>query len=186
MALNLINALFICPGRYDYSVIESDQTQELLTDSVEKRVAVRRATISDAPVLANFRMAWESERTGELTIDEGKFTHQFISWLERNQHTNIPFICEIDDQPIGMAWLALITRTPRPTALVRISGDLQTVYIRPEYRNQGFGSDLIRTVIDECRTRKLLRLSVNINLEAIGFYQRLGFTRREKDFSMEL
>ncbi|HBB32994.1 MAG TPA: GNAT family N-acetyltransferase [Cyanobacteria bacterium UBA8803] len=54
-------------------------------------------------------------------------------------------------------------------------GSIAYVAVLPEFHHQGIGTKLIQTLIAKARENNLKRLRVMTRLNALGFYQRLGF-----------
>lgn len=79
-------------------------------------------------------------------------------------------------------WLTLarLNAVPAGFALARAIGDeaeLLLLATAPEVRRLGVGGALLRSTLDEARSRGVARLylEVRANNEALGFYARLGF-----------
>ncbi|XVQ15773.1 GNAT family N-acetyltransferase [Spirillospora sp. CA-255316] len=75
-----------------------------------------------------------------------------------------------------MAWLVLSERVPEPGAPARPTGDLQSVFVLPDFRAQGIGRRLIEAVINTASALGLEYLSVRAGTRSRPLYQRLGFT----------
>lgn len=78
--------------------------------------------------------------------------------------------------------LALVNGQPAGFALVRAildEAELLLIAVHPDYRRLGAGAALLRAAIDECRTRgvRRLHLEVRANNPAIALYSAHGFTR---------
>jgi ribosomal protein S18 acetylase RimI-like enzyme len=139
-------------------------------------VVVRRATAVDAPALARLRWRWRVEERGETgDIDREPFVDFFEGWTLDHTGSHVPFIAEVDGQIAGMAWLSLGDRVPSPQALDRRSGDIQSVYVVPELRRHSVGARLIAAAVQHARDVELVYLTVHSAVDAIGFYERLGF-----------
>jgi GNAT superfamily N-acetyltransferase len=54
-------------------------------------------------------------------------------WSEHDSHVAFLAVLPSGDA-VGMAWLALTERVPRPGGGARLSGDIQSVYVVPEHR----------------------------------------------------
>ncbi len=97
-------------------------------------------------------------------------------WWEAQAPRHVAFLAvSADDQAVGMAWLAITARVPRPGRLDRLCGDVQSVYVVPEHRGRGIGSDLLGSVLEHARTLRLEHVTVHSNARAVGLYQRAGF-----------
>ena len=54
---------------------------------------------------------------------------------------------------------------------------LRSIYVRPEYRRRGLGRRLADTVLEAARAAGLQRLELDSSLNAVRFYEALGFAR---------
>ena len=90
---------------------------------------------------------------------------------------------------VGMAWVALVPRVPRPGATSRLSADIQSVFVRPEHRGRstearaprpeqrgrGIGSALVAAASEHAARLGSLRVTVHSGRKAMPVYERLGF-----------
>jgi GNAT superfamily N-acetyltransferase len=74
-----------------------------------------------------------------------------------------------------MAWLAIVERFPGPGVWARLAGNVQSLYVVPEHRGQGIGTELVNAVIHEARVRRLDYLVVHPSERSFPLYQRAGF-----------
>ncbi|MDT7539940.1 MAG: hypothetical protein QOI82_3525 [Actinomycetota bacterium] len=134
----------------------------------------RQATEAEIPVLADFtwRMTAENEAVPQSAEE---FAPHFLEWADRVRVTHIPFVAD-EDGLVGMAWLALVPRTPRPGPVQRFDGDLQTVYVLPEHRNRYVGESLVKAVLRHAWELGLGSVTVSSSRRAVTLYQRIGFT----------
>jgi GNAT superfamily N-acetyltransferase len=84
---------------------------------------------------------------------------------------NLPFLLFVDGAPAGITRLDL----DGDIAIVRL------VAIAPELQRQGHGRSMSALVDREARRRGVRLLRVNAAPEAVGFYERTGWHRREWD-----
>lgn len=139
------------------------------------QVTVRKATAADAAALAGLRWRWVSEERGYTGTDRAAFVELFSAWVTDHLSTHLPFLAEVDDGVVGMAWLMVADRVPAPTRRNRRSGDVQSVYVVPELRNSGVGAVLLEAVLAEARRLKLEHVAVHSTDRAVHLYQRVGF-----------
>lgn len=103
------------------------------------------ATVADIDGLA--RLLWLD------TLDEdpdpgsvAALATDLTSWWDTHRDTHHAFIAqphETEHRIVGMAWVALVPRIPRPGATRRFSADIQTVFVEAERRGSGIGSALV-------------------------------------------
>lgn len=139
-------------------------------------ILVRRAAPVDAPAMARLRWRWRIEERDEPgLIDRESFVDFFTTWTLDHAGRHLPFLAEVDGQVAGMAWLSVTDRVPSPRALDRRAGDIQSVYVVPQWRGQGVGTRLITAIVAHARDVELVYLTVHSAADAIGFYEQLGF-----------
>ncbi len=107
-----------------------------------------------------------------------RFGSPFERWLVGSQPWCSCAVAEVGDQLIGMAWLVVYQRVTNPSQFDRATGDIQSVYVRPNYRHRGVGRALVQLMIDEGERRGVDRFTVDSNDRALRFYQRQGFATR--------
>jgi GNAT superfamily N-acetyltransferase len=145
-----------------------------VTAHSETNSAARRADLSDSDELARLRWLWRVVERGEKG-DPVRFQRDFLAWTAEHHRTHVPFLVEVDSRAVGMAWLAIIERIPGPQKWRRLSGFVQSVFVAPEHRNGGLGSQLMEEVIDGARREGSEYLSVHPSPPSFPFYRRLGF-----------
>jgi len=90
---------------------------------------------------------------------------------DRDPH-NTCFLLLFDAQPIGVVRL---DARPPATGMVRL------VAIVGELQRQGHGQELMRLIEGEARHSGMRRLMLNAHPDAVGFYERVGWSREEWD-----
>ena len=59
------------------------------------------------------------------------FRADFANWWSNHAGTHIAFVARpAESEIVGMAWLALVPRVPRPGTTTRLSADIQSVFVR--------------------------------------------------------
>lgn len=136
---------------------------------------IDRAGIDDIAELA--RLKWQ-DVPAELTSGRslGDFTGEFAAWWQAHIDTHAAFVAREDDGAlVGMAWLALVPRVPRPGATDRLSADVQSVFVLPAHRGRGIGSQLVAAASAHAVSLGATRVVVHSSDGAVSLYQRLGF-----------
>ncbi len=104
----------------------------------------------------------------------------YADWVDVHAETHLPFVAEVDGHVVGAAWLLVAERVPGNESLDRRYGDVQSVMVREEYRNQGIGAALMAAILAEARTRDLLHVTVHSGRRAVDFYRRNGFSHHRQ------
>jgi len=91
-------------------------------------VHIARATRDDIDDLAHLIRL---DTPGAMT-SAGTFSADLAEWWDEHQGTHHAFVAWADDSTVvGMAWLAMLPRVPRPGATNRLCADIQTVFVLP-------------------------------------------------------
>jgi GNAT superfamily N-acetyltransferase len=104
----------------------------------------------------------------------------YAAWVAAHAETHLPFVAEVDGYVAGAAWLHVAERVPRNDSMDRRYGDVQSVMVRAEYRNQRIGAALTAAILAEARTRNLSHVTVHSGRRAVGFYLRNGFSHHRE------
>jgi GNAT superfamily N-acetyltransferase len=135
---------------------------------------IRPAQRSELDAVAALRFRWRAGERGERGLDAASFESAFKDWAtDRASHT--PFVAWRDGVAVGMAWLVVVNRVPGPEVFRRRSGNIQSVYVLPEERGQGVGTQLIERCIAEARSQGLEYLTLHHTELSEPLYRRLGF-----------
>ncbi len=140
-------------------------------------IDIRAAADQDLDAVAALRWQWalEIEHTPAITREE--FRCLFVEWARANASTHHCMVIARGGTILGMAWLATLPRVPTPEAAVRATGDMQCVYVAPQERNAGLGSEIIDAVLRRARELGLERVTIqNSDERAVSAYSRLGFS----------
>ncbi len=138
-------------------------------------LSIRLAHPDDLPAVAELRWRWFEERGGRPLMTRAEFVPRFVTWAEENRDTHRCVVALRNGTVVGMAWLAVVPRVPRPRSFERASGDLQSVYVVPAERDNGIGGALVDAVLTLARDLGLERVTVHSSQRAVGVYARRGF-----------
>lgn len=126
------------------------------------------------------RLAELISRFAELGEPAGSgraFAPDLLGWWDVHHDSHIPFLALLPSSgAVGMAWLALTARVPRPGGTSRLCGDVQSVYVVPEHRSAGVGTALMRAMLQHAEVLGLEHVTVHSNQRAASLYERTGFT----------
>jgi GNAT superfamily N-acetyltransferase len=104
-------------------------------------------------------------------------------WTDNDSH--FAFVARLDSELVGMAWLAMVARVPRPGATTRRSADIQSVYVVPEFRGNRVGSALVQAAADHAMKLGAGHVTVHSGRKAVPVYERLGFASSRQILSKE-
>lgn len=79
------------------------------------------------------------------------------------------------EDPQAQHWLALADHTPAGTLRLLHDGHVGRVAVRKSWRRHGLGSRLMQAVIHHGSAERLRELYLHAQVEALPFYERLGF-----------
>lgn len=155
-------------------------------DRLESPVVVREAVSDDAAALAALRFRWQSIESGRVGLDPGAYAAELARWMGDHAATHRAFLALRGQDPVAMAWLAVVDRVPSPAELRRRAAILQSVYVAPEHRDAGVGSALVRHVVDAARESGYSYVMVHPSERSFLFYERLGFVATGGELELRL
>jgi GNAT superfamily N-acetyltransferase len=136
---------------------------------------IRLADQQDVPQLA--RLLWmhaAPEEQARQSVEA--FAVDLAGWCAGHSDSHFAFVAQdADCEIVGMAWLALLPRVPRPGTTTRLSADLQSVFVVPDHRGKGIGSALVEATADHAARLGAGRVTVSSSRRAVPVYERLGF-----------
>ncbi|WP_446216267.1 GNAT family N-acetyltransferase [Micromonospora sp. IBHARD004] len=136
---------------------------------------ISQANADDVADLA--RLLWldtPNEAPAQLSVDA--FAPELAQWWAAHQDSHLAFVARlVRPEIVGMAWVALVPRVPRPGATSRLSADIQSVFVMPNQRGQGIGSALVGAASEHATRLGSLRVTVHSGRKAVPVYERLGF-----------
>jgi GNAT superfamily N-acetyltransferase len=126
-------------------------------------------------------LIWRLARPEERTSTERAFAEDLLGWWEVQHDSHVPFLALLPSgRAVGMAWLAVGARVPRPGRASRLCGDIQSVYVVPEHRSAGVGTVLMRAVLQHAEALGLEHVTVHSNQRAASLYERAGFSASQE------
>lgn len=136
---------------------------------------ISQANADDIAGLA--RLLWldtHNEEPAQRSVDV--FAAELATWWAAHQDSHRAFVSRLlGPEIVGMAWVALVPRVPRPGAMSRLSADIQSVFVMQEHRGQGIGSALVKAASEHATHLGSLHVTVHSGRKAVPVYERLGF-----------
>jgi GNAT superfamily N-acetyltransferase len=147
-----------------------------------QQLHIRPAAKADIDRLASIMCAWKEP---DATDKNGYQSELDRWWALHPWHHAI--LAELGTHAVGMAWLAAVPRLPYPSGgEERMSGDIQSVFVLPEYRGGGIATRLLTETIGLARLLDLTHLTVHSSPMAASLYRQLGFSGELPVFGLDL
>jgi GNAT superfamily N-acetyltransferase len=140
---------------------------------------VRAGNVGDAEAMAGLRWRRATQDHGYDGGNREEFVAALREWMVAHAGTHFPFVAEQDGVVVGMAWLMVGARVPTAGAYERRFGDVQSVFVEAELRNDGIGALLIEKLLETADKQGLEHVTVHSSERAIAFYRRHGFGYQE-------
>ena len=140
-------------------------------------LVIRTAEERDIDDVAALRRVWAPPADPDQPAAE--FAAFLSDWMTAHRDDILCKIAVLDGRLIGMAWLALYERVPNPDDRNRRTGDLQSVFVLPEHRGRGIGTQLVSAVCRAADELGIRSVTVWSSAAASALYSRLGFARRD-------
>ncbi len=104
------------------------------------------------------------------------YANDLVAWWANHKESHFAFVARLADADVvGMVWLALVPRVPRPGMAMRRSGDIQSLFVLPEQRGRRIGSALVQAATEHALRLGAGRVIVQSGRKAVPVYERLGF-----------
>ena len=141
-------------------------------------VALRRATVEDAQLLAEHRAAvwmevgdWSAEAMAAQTPEWADFARRAVA-----DGTYVAWIVEEHGEPIASGAILVQLAIPRPGSDSERAGRVQSVYVVPAARRRGIARTVMEALLADARALRLIFLTLHPSDEARGLYASMGFT----------
>lgn len=154
-------------------------------------VAIRLATLEDAPVLA--RLVLEVQHLHALkrpdifkpADDAGSFETDFRERILTDPNGSV-FLAEVAKQAVGYVYSSVVERSESPYTFVRHYVHIDQICVKSEFRGRGCGQALVQAVFALAKERGSTHVTLStwaFNSDAQAFFAAQGF--RPYIFSME-
>lgn len=136
---------------------------------------MRAATATDAPqLLALWELVYDDVDTDPLTIWKEHAHRWFTQLVDETTTAHFPVI-EVDGDVVATAIGTLEIGVPNPQCRRGRTVRLANVITLPEYRGKGYGTLLVRDVIDWARSIEADRVDLSATPNGQRIYERAGF-----------
>jgi GNAT superfamily N-acetyltransferase len=146
-----------------------------------QQLRVRRATATDAIILATLRFEFRSA-IGEAIESPEEFVARCEGWMRDRLSDNdfwFAWIAETLDEDgplaIGAAWLQLIEKVPNPVIEKEAHAYVTNLFVLESERGRGAGSMLLEAAIAECKSWDDDTITLWPTPRSRTLYERHGF-----------
>lgn len=105
-------------------------------------------------------------------ISEENF-NLFLNEMDKNKH--IIVVYEENNNLIGTGTLLIETKL---TYNICYLGHIENILIHNDYRNKGYGKQIIKYLIDKAKNKKCYRIDLACENNLENYYENLGFNRK--------
>jgi GNAT superfamily N-acetyltransferase len=137
--------------------------------------------------LARLRFEFRAPRAPTVE-PEDEFLARCTAWMEPRLIDASPWrawVAETSDLLVGNVWMQVVEKLPNPGEEPELHAYVSNFFVRPEYRNLGAGSGLMKVVLDECRQLDVDSVFLWPTARSRPLYERLGFTNSGAVLSLE-
>jgi ribosomal protein S18 acetylase RimI-like enzyme len=142
--------------------------------------SIRPLTQEDEPFL--WQMLYEAahlEKEGNLTVQDAINNPDLAKYVKnwgRKDDSGFIAILETSNQPVGSAWLRLLTGENKGYGYVDDQTPELAIAILPQHRNKGIGTQLLTHLLAAAQTSySSISLSIRSTNPALSLYKRFGF-----------
>lgn len=144
-------------------------------------VAIRRAEARDAGALAVLR--YEFRATHDPPVEgRDRFVGRCARWMEPRLNPAGPWRCWVAERSgriVGTVWLQLIEKLPNPVGEPERHAYVSSLFVEPESRGTGLGSELLRVCLDACLAEQVDAVILWPTPRSRSLYGRHGFAVRD-------
>jgi len=142
---------------------------------------IRAAGLHDVPALARLRYEFRAA-LDPASESEPAFLGRCEQWMAARLATPGSWRCWVAEDAgvlCGMVWLLPIEKLPNPVSEPERHGYVSSLYLRPEYRGHGLGSELLNTCLRACEADGYDALFLWPTALSRSLYLRHGFEVRQ-------
>jgi GNAT superfamily N-acetyltransferase len=148
-------------------------------------VAVRRATLDDAPALALLRWQFKQEDADDPVQPQQTFTERCEEWMREALAANwLAWVADAPEGICGQVFLCRVGKVPSPDWPASDIGYVTNFYVTPRWRGRGAGRALLTALNQHARELCMDTLIVWPSERSVPLYQRAGY--RAPDELLEL
>lgn len=118
-------------------------------------------------------------------VDKEAFIEEFVSFLRTHREYDI-VVAEDNGIVVSAMFVYLIPKPPKPNGNAKYIAYLTNVYTKKEYRNKGFGTQILNFIKSDLVKKKWELLFAWLSDNSIAWYQHNGFNGDNELFECPL
>jgi ribosomal protein S18 acetylase RimI-like enzyme len=153
-----------------------------------KYLIYRKLCHNDMDLFIKLRLDFINEIHKDVDkIEKDKIKISLENYFERHIENNdfIGIICEYNEKVISVAYLIIGELPANRNFINGKTGTLLNVHTYPEYRRNGIGTNVIKTIIEEAKKQNVSTIDLLASEDGESVYRKIGFVETE-DKSMRL
>jgi len=144
------------------------------------RVTYRHTTLADVGVLVDHRHRMWSAIGHRTEAEIAEHDRRYRRWMRPRIRSGelVGVLAEAPDGTAagsGLVWFR--PDQPRPRVLSLVVPYILSMYTRPDWREKGIASDIVRRLVAACRTKGYASVVLHASEQGRAVYRRLGFER---------
>ena len=150
-------------------------------------MAIRPATVEDAAILTEFRLAMSRDAGFISDTDDVTGLRTATIRYMRDRVGSDDFQCwiaEVDGSPAGSAAVIVRNGPPNLRDVTGREAYLLNVYTLPEHRRKGLATGLTEKALEWCASQGIRRISLHATGDGARIYERFGFRDDERAMVM--
>ena len=152
---------------------------------------IRLAEEKDYLELAN--MKWEHCKEDDIDynennligVDKEKFVKQYVEFFKESTEYRI-FIAEVDGVIASSMFVYMIPKIPKPNGNAKFIAYLTNVYTKKEFRSEGIGSKLLKSIKDYMIDKKCELIFAWASTNSVNWYCRNDFYNEKELLQCDL
>lgn len=143
------------------------------------QLTVRRADVSDVPLLVTYRMRYLTELQGEM--DERyklKLLEDLTRYFDRalTEGRFIAFYAELEGRIVSFGGMVIKEIPGDRYKTMYLEGDILNMYTVPDARRKGVSSVILEALLDEAKKRGLSKVALHTSKDGEKLYRKYHFT----------
>lgn len=143
-------------------------------------IKLRKATISDIPLLIKLRIDFILDEKGTLTTEqETAIKNQLQTYFAKHipAGTCIAILAEANGEVVSTAYLSTFEKPANTAFPTGITATIYNVLTYPDHRRKGIATKVINKIIEEAKQTNISRIELSATESGRPVYEKLGFKK---------